>query len=158
MKVAIFRGIQPGIGPALFDYMVHWWCAGPYSHAAVVVGTDAAGVSTLASSTVLGGGVSFQDVNLTADNWDVYEVPGSFAAAQAWMAAHLGQGYDYIGLARYVAPRGEGEKSKWYCSEAVAAMLGWDEPWRFDPNLLACVCRNLYPAVTLPLAPSANWM
>lgn len=143
MKIAFFKGIQPGFGPALFDHLVHWWCAGPYSHCAIVVGANPDGTTTIASSTFLGGGVGYQSVTLDPANWDVLDAPGDLEAAKAWIEAHEGQGYDVIGLLRYVGPRGDGEKRKWYCSEAVCAALGWDEPWRFDPNSFASVLRNL---------------
>ena len=41
-----------------------------------------------------------------------------------------------LGLLGFVWRRQAGEQRKWFCSEAVAAMLGYDDPWRFDPMTL----------------------
>ena len=35
-----------------------------------------------------------------------------------------------------------GDQRKWFCSEAVAAMLGFPEPWRFDPMTLWAAVQN----------------
>lgn len=31
----------------------------------------------------------------------------------------------------------------WFCSEALAAALGWAEPWRFGPNGLSALLRSI---------------
>jgi hypothetical protein len=57
-------------------------------------------------------------------------------------AAIGGDRYDVLGLLGFVWRRQTGTQSKWFCSEAVAAMLGFPEPWRFDPMTLWAAVQN----------------
>ena len=62
--------------------------------------------------------------------------------AVAWFVTHMGQKYDVIGLVGFVARRVEDDRSKYFCSEAVSAALGFADGWRFDPN-------TFYPSLVL---------
>jgi hypothetical protein len=125
MKVAFFKGRHPGIKGWL-GVMTKWWTDGPYSHAELVVGETPDGKSICWSSTYLDRGV-----RQSAEQ----------AAALAWFEQHAGEPYDVLGLLGFVWRREEGAKSKWFCSEAVAAALGWPEAWRFDPNTFAAILK-----------------
>jgi hypothetical protein len=35
------------------------------------------------------------------------------------------------------------DRRKYFCSESVAASLGFDEAWRLDPNTFAAVLRRM---------------
>ena len=140
MKVAFYKGRQ-----RLFNRVASWWLRGPYSHCELVLGIDAAGLSICASSSMIDGGVRVKHMHLDPAHWDVIEV-GSDADLQrawAWVAAHEGEGYDYLGLLGFVARALGQDKRRWVCSEAVAAMLGMLDAWRFDP------C-SLYAALSRP--------
>lgn len=62
---------------------------------------------------------------------------------------HCGQGYDLLGLVGFVARVLGQDKSRWVCSEAVAAMLGVPDAWRFDPcSLWAALSREMTTTTT----------
>ena len=63
--------------------------------------------------------------NLSASgHWDVVEVPGDAMRALMWFQAHQGQPYDWWGVLRFALPVLRQRPREWFCSEAVAAMLG----------------------------------
>jgi len=45
---------------------------------------------------------------------------------------------------RFVLPWVRDSEKGWFCSEAIAAALGWAEPWRFGPNGLAALLPRLF--------------
>ena len=59
--------------------------------------------------------------------------------ARAFFEECKGLGYDYFGLFGFIWRPGSGVSRRWFCSEAVAAALGYRDPWRFCPNTLAAV-------------------
>ena len=59
--------------------------------------------------------------------------------ARAFFEERKGLGYDYFGLFGFIWRPGVGKSRRWFCSEAVAAALKFEEPWRFCPNTLAAV-------------------
>jgi uncharacterized protein YycO len=140
MKVAFFKGRHPGVKGWL-GVLTKWWTRGDYSHCELVV-SEADGSAVCWSSAYLDGGVRKTTVVLDPADWDVIDVPTTpeqAAAAIAWFQANDGLPYDVAGLFGFVWRHYEGEKGKWFCSEAVAASLGYLEPWRFDPNTFADV-------------------
>jgi hypothetical protein len=76
--------------------------------------------------------------------WDFVDLPDALTLpALAWFDAHEGQGYDLLGNVHFVlAPIGD-DKSRWFCSEAVAAALGMPDPARFDPGTLYAALKFL---------------
>lgn len=131
MHVAHYRGRT-----RLFNRLVSWWLRGPFSHTELVLFTDAGGVSLCASSSFMDGGVRKKWIELNPDHWVLEEVQGDRAYAMQWLEDHKGEGYDLLGLVGFVWRRATGERRKWFCSEAVAAMLGYADSWRFDPMIL----------------------
>ena len=134
MQVAFYKGRT-----RLFNRLVSWWLRGDYSHCELVLNTDK-GISTCGSASFMDGGVRYKVMRLDPAHWDIVEVAGSPDKAVQWMYEHEGDGYDVLGLLGFLWRPEEGDTRKWFCSEAVAAMLGFDEPWRFDPM-------NLYAAL-----------
>lgn len=130
MKVAFYKGRS-----RLFNRAVSFWLRGPYSHCELIVG-EAGGKSQCLSSSFMDGGVRFKSIELDPAHWDIVEIDGSIAQAWEWFMAHRGQGYDILGLVGFLLRPVSGDKSRWFCSEAVASMLGFEEPWRFDPMVL----------------------
>ena len=135
MRIACYKGRHKGL-PGLFDAAVRWWTGGPYSHCELVLSEDICG-----SSSVRDGGVRLKRIDILSGNWDLLEVGGDEQAAVEWFNAHLGAKYDYAGLFGFIWRPGRGNRQRWFCSEAVAAALGFEEPWRFDPNTLAAAVR-----------------
>jgi uncharacterized protein YycO len=139
MQVAFYKGRHPGIAGWL-GVATKWWTRGPYSHGELIVAREG-DTAVCWSSTYLDHGVRRAVVTLD-DNWDVFDVPttpAQEAAALAWFEAHAGQPYDVAGLFGFAFRHYEGEKSKWFCTEAVAEALGLRDSWRYDPNTLAAV-------------------
>lgn len=137
MQVAFYKGRK-----RLFNRLTAWWLRGPYSHCELILGTDAQGRAICASSSFMDKGVRVKHMALNPAHWDVIEVGGSVAYARDWLQAHNGQGYDLLGLAGFVARVLGHDKDQWVCSEAVAAMLGLPDAWRFDPcSLWAALSR-----------------
>ena len=128
MKVAFYKGKR-----RLFNRFVSWYLHGEFSHVELVlytVGHEAMCVS----SSFMDGGVRKKLINLNNPNWVVVEVKGySVNHMTTWLRDNMGKPYDWIGLFGFVWRRNRGMAKHWFCSEAVAAMLNFDEPWRFDP-------------------------
>jgi hypothetical protein len=54
-----------------------------------------------------------------------------------------GAKYDFFGVARFLLPWLFGASGKrWFCSEACAEIIGFDEPWRFSPADLEIIIRK----------------
>lgn len=138
MQIAFYKGRK-----RLFNRVTAWWLKGPYSHCELVLGTDHLGLAICASSSALDGGVRIKHMALDPANWDLVTVTGDQAQAWAWLRLHEGDGYDFLGLFGFVARALGHDKERWVCSEAVAAMLGIPDSWRFDPcSLWAAVSRQ----------------
>jgi hypothetical protein len=134
MKVAFYKGRT-----RLFNRLVSWWLRGPYSHCELVLDTID-GYSHCVSSSFMDGGVRIKGIRLDPDHWDLVDVGGDKRKALAWLREHEEEGYDVLGLLGFAWRPEAGDTRKWFCSEATAAILGFDEPWRFDPM-------NLYAAL-----------
>ncbi len=137
MRLAFYKGRT-----RLFNRAVSWWTHGPYSHTELILGNEMDGTLVCASSSCVDGGVRFKNMALDDNHWDVMEIRGDSLAAYNWFMAHTGLPYDVLGLAGFVGRRGLDDKNKWFCSEACAAALGMEEPWRYDPNTLYVVAKQ----------------
>jgi hypothetical protein len=140
MRVAFYKGQKRA-----FNRIVSWWAAGPYSHVEAIVDDagDLAGPVLCASSSFLDGGVRIKEILLDPEHWDVMDVPAfDDAQVHAWFEAHLGDGYDLIGLLSTWAPVRQ-DKDRWFCNEAVGTAGGLREAWRFNPNGFAVVLERL---------------
>jgi hypothetical protein len=137
MKLAFYKAKDH-----IFNRAVAWWTGGPYSHVEVILGATE-DKFVCASASNRDHGVRFKTMTLPFDRWDIIEVTaGDQQKAFHWFEAHAGQGYDMLGLFGFVLHRGLQDPKKWFCSEAVAAALGYNEPWRYDPNTLFALLTN----------------
>ncbi len=137
MQVAFYKGRK-----RLFNRLTSWWLRGAYSHCELLLGTDPLGRTICASSSFMDGGVRVKHMVLDPAHWDVINVEGSADQARDWLQEHHGQGYDLLGLVGFIARVLGHDKARWVCSEAVAAMLGLPDAWRFDPcSLWAALSR-----------------
>ena len=144
MRAAFYKGRK-----RLFNRLTAWWLRGPYSHCELIMGADAQGRSICASSSFMDGGVRVKHMHLDPEHWDVIEVAGSADAARDWLVEHCGQGYDVLGLVGFIARVLGQSKRRWFCSEAVAAMLDIPDAWRFDPcSLWAALSREMTTTTT----------
>lgn len=130
MQLAFYKGKK-----RVFDRMVQWWTRSPYSHCELVFGYRL-GIAECATSSKMDGGVRLKKMILNPDHWDIVDLPwADVRAARNWFELHDGERYDVQGLLGFIAPI-SGRGSEWFCSEACAAALGYDEPWRFSPAIL----------------------
>lgn len=137
MQIAFYKGRK-----RLFNIVTSWWLRGPYSHCELVLRIED-GLALCASSSFMDGGVRTKRIALDPGHWDLVDVDGDSEAAWKWLRAHHGEQYDLLGLAGFVARVLGHDKARWVCSEAVAAMLGIPDAWRFDPcSLFAAVSRR----------------
>lgn len=138
LQIAFYKGRK-----RLFNRLCSWWLRGKYSHAELVLGFNEAGKAICASSSMMDGGVRVKHIDLNTDHWDLVSVPGRHEFAWSWIRTHMGAGYDYLGLLGFVARALGHSQSRFVCSEAVAAMLGFPDPWRFDPcSLHSAISRS----------------
>ena len=138
MKIAFYKGRT-----RLFDRAVQWWTRSPYSHCELVFYTDPLGHSECASSSFLDHGVRVKWIELDPAKWNLIDLPWADAeAARAKVHASVGRKYDLLGLLGFVWPYRD-DRSRLFCSEAVAAWLGLDDPWRLSPGGLAAVVRSM---------------
>lgn len=80
-------------------------------------------------------GVRRKLITFRPDHWKIVSVP--WAAQDAWTRAeaHLGAGYDYLGVAlsQILALR-RGDRRRWFCSELCAMAIGLRAPVAFSPG------------------------
>lgn len=138
MRAAFYKGTRPGL-QGIYSRAVRWIDRGPYSHAELVFSD---GLS--ASASYIDGGVRLKRIDYNPAHWDLIDLPQSLEPyARAWFESHLGAPYDLMGNVRFVLPWLADSERGWFCSEALAAALGWAEPWRFGPNGLSALLRSI---------------
>lgn len=147
LTLAAFHGTKTGL-PGLYSRGVRLIGRGPYSHVELVFADVAAiqsGEPCLSgSASYMDGGVRLKRIAYTSGNWHFFPLPWADPeAALTWFEAHDGAGYDLVGNLRFLLPVIQDGSGRWFCSEAGAAALGLEEPWRYEPNHLVTVCRHL---------------
>ena len=136
--VAFYKGTRPGI-QGLYSFLVRWWTRSPYSHCEMIFSD---GIS--ASSSFLDGGVRFKDITYNPDHWDIVELPIQLEqSARNWFVQHEGESYDLIGNLGFVIGSVDDAKRKWFCSEAIMAALGVEEPGKFSPSTAMPVVKSI---------------
>lgn len=146
MKVAFYKSTRPGLA-GVFNRLVRWWTRGPYSHVELIINplVQHRGLYTCYSSSAMDGGVRTKLIDLCPARWDIVELnPALYdaEAARIWYLLHMGAKFDFRGIFGGVIRSVADDREKYFCSESVAAALGFDEPWRFDPNTLYAVLRR----------------
>lgn len=93
------------------------------------------------SASFMDGGVRQKQIQLTADKWRIYEIPGiSVADVDEWFRDNHDKKYDVVGLIGFVWRRIEGSSKRLFCSEAVADIMGLPTPHLYDLRTLESVC------------------
>ena len=134
MKIALYKATHSGMA-GVYNRLVRWWDNGIYSHCELVFSD---GIS--ASSSYMDKGVRFKNIVYDPAKWDFIEVPDRYElAARAWFEAHVGQGYDLIGNARFALGFLDSPSDKWFCSDSIFAALGFKEPWRISPCMVPVI-------------------
>ena len=143
MQIAFYKGRE-----RFTDKFIGWWLDGKYTHAELIIGTCMDGSKLCVSSSSLDGGVRLKQIKLNPAHWDVVEVGGNQNYAIEWYLDHRDGPYDWLGLLGFVYRRYHGKRHKWFCSEAIMAMLQYQDPWRFEPNLMHSFFNNSKSLVT----------
>lgn len=141
MKAAFFKGHSAGLA-GLFDIADHLWMAGDYSHCELIFSDGRS------ASSVLSAGVRFTnpgDIDFSdTTQWDVVELENvDESAALTWFVKHQGQPYDVLGDLHFVIGLISHQDGHKFCSFACGAACGFDQAWRFDPNVLYVVLERL---------------
>ena len=140
MKVAFYKGKDH-----VFNRLTSWWTRGPYSHTELLIEDKVHGGYFCYSSSFMDGGVRMMKMKeLNPDHWDIVDVSDfDQEAAIEWFEAHLGLKYDLAGLFGFVFRALPDNRNKFFCSEAVAKALGFNETWRLDPNTFYAVLTSI---------------
>nr|DAS71670.1 MAG TPA: cysteine peptidase [Bacteriophage sp.] len=126
----------------LFDWTIRLITRSPYSHCELAIpDTTRPGVYYCVSASVRDGGVRGKYMTLTDERWDllpVANVKGLRSVTAARVSDHLrihqGQRYDWFGVLRFICPFLRQSKTRWFCSEFVATVLGMDKPYKQTPQ------------------------
>lgn len=137
LVAAFYKVNHTGLS-GIYSRAVRWWTKTIYSHCELIFSDGVA-----ASSSFMDGGVRFKHIDFDPTKWDFITLPDAYEDnARKWFASHQGQGYDLMGNLHFVVGAVSDDKNKWFCSEAVAAALGFNNAWRFDPG-------DLYPILKM---------
>lgn len=140
MQAAFYKATRPGV-QGIYSRAVRAIDHGPYSHCELIFSDGLA-----ASASWTDGGVRFKRIEFKPEHWDFHPLPADMESyARAWFERMAGAPYDLWGNARFVLPWITDGADGWFCSEALAAALRWQEPWRYGPNGAAAMVRTLYP-------------
>src|SRR3990172_5990515 len=135
-QAAMYRGTRPGMA-GVYNRAVRAWERGDYSHCEMIFSDGMA-----ASSSFMDGGVRFKQIEFDPAHWDFIDLPPEREpAARQWFIDHEGESYDLMGNAHFVIGFIPEARRKKFCSEALAAALGFHDPWRYGPNVLAATLR-----------------
>jgi hypothetical protein len=135
MKLALFKGRK-----RIFNVLIAAWTKGQYSHCELVFSDGMCG-----SASHIDGCVRLKRIQFDPELWDFIDIPGDEideAEARKWYEDHRGEIYDYVGLLGFVIRPVTGRYGRWLCSSSVMEALGYDDSWRFCPNLLATIFKG----------------
>ena len=133
MKIAFYKGTRPGI-VGIYNRLVRFVCATPYSHCELVFSDSMSG-----SSSFMDKGVRLKKIEYgNESHWDFIELDDSYNElnARLWFTEHAGASYDVLGALRFAIAFWKESENDWFCSEAVGAALGIDNPAQLHPGTL----------------------
>jgi hypothetical protein len=132
--LASYKGTQKGL-PGWMNRGIRWLTRSIYSHTEICIGHPFGSPVHCISSSSVDGGVRAKLMHLNPEKWDVLPMPWvKEEAVWAFVLDHKGSGYDLLGAGRFLLPFLLREHpNKWFCTEVVAAIAGFKEPWRFSP-------------------------
>ena len=137
-KVAFYKGTRPGLA-GLANRIGRWLDHGPYSHAELIFHNGMSG-----SASVADHGVRIKYIGYSSNNWDFVNLPNRLHDnAYQWFINHRNIQYDMLGNINAAFGFISQSEDKWFCSESIAAALGLEDPWRYKPNGLHAVLKEL---------------
>lgn len=150
--VAMYKGTRPGLR-GLYNRGVRRVDRGPYSHTELIF---TSGIS--AGASYMDGGFRRKQIEYSvAGNWDFLPIPDPTGelelSALIWANENDGKGYDLWGNVRFVFGLVREDADKVFCSEAVMAMLGFKETWRYGPNGMAPLLETMFKTTKKEIQP-----
>jgi hypothetical protein len=144
MRIAFYTATRPGLA-GFYNRLVRLVDGSPYSHAELVLSDG-----TCWSASYMDGGVRRKRISFDPAKWELLEVPGADEdQARAWFEAHDGAGYDLGGNLKFVWGWWPHSKSRWFCTEAIAAALQLPgKPHWYGPRKLAEIAPTAFRAGT----------
>lgn len=144
LVVALYKGTQPGLW-GIYNRLGRYLDGGKYSHAELCIG----GLSY--SSSLEDGGVRVKTIGYSSvGSWDFVAIPDPknvlAAGALKWFNEHMNQPYDILGNIHFALGFVKSSSDKWFCSESVAASLGFHEAYRYGPSGLAVALQDKFGA------------
>lgn len=116
--------------------LISWW-DGSYSHGELVYYDKKEQATYGLSSSMRDGGVRAKKIVFKKDNWDFVDIKClGIDAEEAFQKTKERQGlvkYDYLGISGFVARPIQEDPDKMFCTEWIATLLGWTQPWRLSP-------------------------
>jgi len=144
--IAFYKGTRPKL-KGVFNRLVRWWTNGPHSHVELCFKVDGTSDEYVCwSSSGEDGGVRRKEMRLCKSRWDIVDISDiGVEPSQCidFFRKIEGSPYDIAGLLGFVWRRDDGGAKKWFCSECVAAAIGLNQPWRYDPNMLYAVIMSI---------------
>ncbi len=141
--LALYKGKKSGWKPrdlvARFsDWLTRKLTKGIYSHCEIVTSIRDCYFDCY-SSSIRDRGVRFKNMPLPPSKWDLIPLSNiTEDKINAFFEQTKGKRYDWFGAIGIVL-KFRNARSKYFCSEWCAEMLGLHEPWRFSPNDLAAI-------------------
>lgn len=138
-RIAFYKGTRPGVA-GLYNRLGRLLDHGPYSHCELIFSDGMSG-----SASFMDGGVRIKYIGYSSvDCWDFVDLPAQYEAdARKWFEQHHGAAYDLMGNVNALLGFVPHSSDKWFCSESIAEALGLNEGWRYKPNGLAAVLKEL---------------
>ncbi|WP_131618192.1 hypothetical protein [Roseivivax marinus] len=120
-----------------------------YSHCELVAPGQAGPiVKTIGASMRDGWRVRRARIDTGSGSWDVLRFRGDPEEAWSRAVALDGAPYDAVGALFSASLLNRRRPGRWFCSELVGHALGWREPWRFSPGMLAAASEEEGPCST----------
>lgn len=131
MKLAFYKGTRPGIA-GIYNRGVRAVTKGKYSHCEAIFS-----YGWSASASFADGGVRFKLIDYDPEHWDFLDIPDCFEShILKWFHDHEGDKYDVSGNIHFLLPLVGDSNNRYCCSEALAAAIGFIDPWRYHPSAL----------------------
>jgi hypothetical protein len=148
----IYLALYKGQG-TLFNRLIRLWTRSKYSHCELVMPDG-----RWLSASAMDGGVRAKVIELDLAHWDLIPLPwASPTIITTLFNHHKGKGYDWLGIfASQLLPMAIDSERRMFCSEFCAAALGFYEPQRFSPALVAEVAGRINRLPFVQLAHQVN--
>jgi hypothetical protein len=83
-------------------------------------------------------------IDIKAEDWHIVDIEGLIDEEEVieFFKINSGRRYDYWALLGFLFRPSKGSKDKYFCSEIVAHLLGFEDAYRYDPNTLYDIVSN----------------